>query len=203
MSEQPTLPHIECPVKGVHKGYTMTIAASKDSTELKYRIRGVWRLAKDETPITVLGLLISSECPTHVYVLYVVDGGDGILQTTYGNDVVPIGESVGLSASIRMSEAEDEQMDVLHHGSSLYIKAPNRKTYTYMAVDTSKVIRGNAYYKLISACRESDNLIHFVVSNVRTPEYQFVITAKSLMPGKWHRVPGKLCPVEGPDPDEE
>ena len=203
MSDQPQLPHIECPVKGIHRGYTMAIAGSKDSTELKYRIRGVWRLATKDIPIIVLGIMISSECPSKVHVMYVEEGGDGILQTTYGNDIVTIEEPAGLSASVSKAESVGEMMDVLHHGYSLYIKDASRKTYTYHAVGVNKGIRGNAYYKLHRAWRDKhDNLIHFEVHNNNNPEYVFEVTAKNMTTGQWHRVPGKLCPVEGPDPDE-
>ena len=203
MSDQPQLPHIECPVRGVHQGYTMAIAGSKDSTEIKYLIRGVWRLATKEIPIIVLGIGISSECPSHVHVMYVEEGGDGILKTTYGNDIVPIDEPAGLSASVSKAESVGDMMDVLHHGYSLYIKDASRKTYTYHAVGVNKGVRGNAYYKLHRAWREKyDNLIHVEVHDNKNPDNVFELTAKSMTTGQWHRVPGRLCPVEGPDPDE-
>ncbi len=203
MSEQPQLPTIEFPVRGIHRGYTMAIAGSKNSTEIKYLIRGVWRLATKDTPISVIGVGISAECPTRVRVMYIEEGGDGILQITYGNDIVPIDETIGLSSSISKSESAGEMMDVLHHAYSLYIKDASRKTYTYHAVGTNKGVRGNAYYKLHRAWRDKhDGLIHFEVHNNNNPDYVFEITAKNMTSGQWHHVPGKLCPVEGPDPSE-
>jgi len=201
MSDQPQIPYIECPVRGKRSTYYVLVAGSKDSTEWKYRVRGTFYSEKKDEDIIILSISVSSDCPNKVAVLFV--NSNGVADITYGNDIVPVESETGLRASMAKSAAEGELMDVLHHGYSFYIKEASKKTYTYHAVGVSKGVRGNAYYKLHKAWRDKhDGLIHFEVHNNRNPDTVFELTAKGISQGQWHRVPDKLCPVEGPDPSE-
>jgi len=193
------IPYLETPVQGVHKGYTMLISDKADSTEYKYMIRGVWWFTTEEIKVHVHGLLVTSSNPNHVQIIFSVDGGDGVLEYTYANDVVPYTPKLA-------AKAEDEEphvtFEALHHGYCMYLRVKGKKTYTYMITGLNRGIRGNATYEVSKLYRGSnDGLIHIMVSRPGSDD-PFELTGKRVSPGKWHRVPGKLSPVEGVDPEE-
>ena len=190
------LPQINCPVYGVATRYNIDIAAQSDSKELKYRLYGALFLENGPVDITVLAIFQSTEDPNHVYVVY-EDSRDGKIKKTFANGIKAIKEGNSLMAAV--SEAVD-YLCALHHGSSLFIRYPDKKTFVFKACNLNRTIRGNAYYRLYDVQRNGNYV--FEVADENRPESKFVLTAESVVRGTWHRVKGTLCPVPGVDPDE-
>lgn len=197
LSHQIDLPHIECPVHGVAHKYTLDIAAKKGSKELKYRLYGTFYSYPEPTEITVVGIYVSTENPHKITFGY-VDPNDNKLHESLANGIKEIKKD---EAKVAESEEEDYLIG-LHHGSSLFIRYRNKKTFIIKASPLNRTIRGNADYRIFDAKNNADGKLEFIVSNENKPTEKFTIVADGIQHGTWHKIPGSLCPVPGVDPDE-
>jgi hypothetical protein len=190
------LPHIECPVHGVAHKYTLDIAATKGSKELKYRLYGTFYSYPEPTEVTVVGIYVSTENPHKITFGY-VDPNDNQLHVSLANGIKEIEKD-----DAKASESEDEDYLIgLHHGSSLFIRYRNKKTFIIKASPLNRTIRGNAHYRIFDV-KNVDGKLEFLVSNENKPTEKFTVVADGIQHGTWHTIPGSLCPVPGVDPTE-
>lgn len=197
LSHQIDLPHIECPVHGVAHKYTLDIAAEKGSKELKYRLYGTFYSYPEPTEVTVVGIYVSTENPHKITFGY-VDPNDNQLHVSLANGIKEIKKD---EAKVAESEEEDYLIG-LHHGSSLFIRYRNKKTFIIKASPLNRTIRGNADYRIFDVKKNADGKLEFIVSNENKPTEKFTVVADGIQHGTWHKIPGSLCPVPGVDPDE-
>lgn len=197
LSHQIDLPHIECPVHGVAETYTLDIAAEKGSKELKYRLYGTFYSYPKPTEVTVVGIYVSTEHPHKITFGY-IDPNDNQLHVSMANGIKEIKKD---EAKVAESEEEDYLIG-LHHGSSLFIRYRNKKTFIIKASPLNRTIRGNADYRIFDVKNNADGKLEFIVSNENKPTEKFTVVADGIQHGTWHKIPGSLCPVPGVDPDE-
>jgi hypothetical protein len=197
LSHQIDLPHIECPVHGVAHTYTLDIAAEKGSKELKYRLYGTFYSYPEPTEVTVVGIYVSTENPHKITFGY-VDPNDNQLHVSLANGIKEIKND---DATVAESEKEDYLIG-LHHGSSLFIRYRNKKTFLIKASPLNRTIRGNADYRIFDVKNNADGKLEFIVSYEHKPTEKFTVVADGIQHGTWHKIPGSLCPVPGVDPDE-
>ena len=197
LSHQIDLPHIECPVHGVAHKYTLDIAAEKGSKELKYRLYGTFYSYPEPTEVTVVGIYVSTENPHKIKFGY-VDPNDNQLHVSLANGIKEIKKD-----EAKVAESEDEDYLIgLHHGSSLFIRYRNKKTFIIKASPLNRTIRGNADYRIFDVKNNADGKLEFIVSYEHKPTEKFTVVADGIQHGTWHKIPGSLCPVPGVDPDE-
>ncbi len=190
------IPVIKYPVYGIATPYNFQISDKPGSKELKYQLYGVLFWDKGPVEITVLNIFVKPDNPYHVYIQY-ADSRDGKVHEVFANGIAPINV-----ATKQLTLAQDvDYLIGLHHGSALFIRYPNKKTFIAKASKTSRTIRGNAYYR-IYGMEPKDNKYVFDVVNENNPLEHFQLTANQLVRGTWHRDPGSLCPVPGVDPSE-
>jgi hypothetical protein len=196
LSQTIDLPHIECPVHGVAHKYTLDIAATKGSKELKYRLYGTFYSYPEPTEVTVVGIYVSTENPHKITFGY-VDPNDNQLHVSLANGIKEIEKD-----DAKASDSEDEDYLIgLHHGSSLFIRYRNKKTFIIKASPLNRTIRGNAHYRIFDV-KNVDCKLEFLVSNENKPTEKFTVVADGIQHGTWHTIPGSLCPVPGVDPTE-
>lgn len=196
------LPRIQFPVRGELSRYCIKLAADKDSTDFKYMLIGVWYPESQVREITIYNIAITAANPEYITVVYSFNDapqkdGDTELRATFANEIKEIGTSLGV-----LKASNDDNWYALHHGSVMFLRAKDVKTFTFKAVGLSRTIRGNAHYVVYEAKRTDDNRISFTVANESSPDSKFNIFANGLERGHWHSVPGVLCPVPGRAPDK-
>lgn len=189
------LPKIKCPVYGVLKAYSLSVADKENSKELKYVLIGVWNDSFDAKEVTVYGIYVDTENPEYISILYTENDGDGVMRITRANDIKPIEE--------QKEAPVDDTLRAYHYGNKLFIRKAKQRTFRFMAEGLSRVIRGSASYILYNVGQQNDGTLLFQVANVNKPQELFEISAKKLTAGAWHCEKGKRCPVPGPAPDEE
>ena len=199
------IPLIKCPVYGVFKRYSLYISDSADSQEFKYRLYGALYLDEGPEEVYVLSMSVSTDDPNHIHIFYTKKDGDGLVEHTFANGIVKIGDDSKELVNRFNRTAEFSSGDTLrglHHGNLLFIRDNNKKTYYWKAQGLSKTVRGNAYYTIFDAKRTDGGLLSFTVASDSHPDIKFEITAQTVKQGQWHKEPGTLCPVPGPHPDE-